>query len=70
MDGAANHKGSGIGIILVSLKQITMEKSLSLGFPSTNNKTEYEALQAHLSTIRKLRGRAVEVYSYSRLIIG
>ena len=44
VDGAANHKGFGVGLVLVSSKKITIEKSLRLGFSATNNEAEYEAL--------------------------
>ena len=44
MDGAANQRGSGVGLVLVSLEKITIEKSLRLGFSATNNEVEYETL--------------------------
>ena len=44
VDGAANQRGSGVGLVLVSLEQITIEKSLRLDFSATNNKAEYEVL--------------------------
>ena len=44
VDGAANQRGSGVGLVLVSPKKITIEKSLRLGFLTTNNEAEYEAL--------------------------
>jgi len=44
VDGAANQKGSGVGLIVVSPERITIEKSLRLGFSTTNNEVEYEAL--------------------------
>ena len=69
VDGTANQKGSGIGIILVSPKQVTMEKSLPLGFPVTNNEAEYEALRAGMIMVKKLEGKVVEVFSDSRLIM-
>ena len=37
VDGADNHRGSGVGMVLISLKKITIEKSLRLGFSATNN---------------------------------
>ena len=43
MDGAANQKGSGVGLVLISPERITIEKSLRLGFSATNNEAEYEA---------------------------
>ena len=44
VDSAANQKGSGVGIVLLSPEMITIEKSLKLDFLVTNNKAEYEAL--------------------------
>ena len=44
VDRAANHRGSGVGLVLVSLEKITIEKSLRLGFSATNNEAEYKAL--------------------------
>jgi len=44
VDSAANQRGSGMGLVLVSPKRITIEKSLRLGFSTTNNEAEYEAL--------------------------
>ena len=35
VDGAANQRGSGVGLVLVSPKRITIEKSLRLGFSAT-----------------------------------
>ena len=44
VDGVANQRGSGVGLVLVSLEKLTIEKSLRLGFSATNNEAEYEAL--------------------------
>ena len=44
VNGVANHRGFGVGLVLVSPEKITIEKSLRLGFSATNNETEYEAL--------------------------
>ena len=46
-----------------------MEKSLRLGFPSTNNEAKYEALLAGMTMVGKLGGKVVEVFSDSRLVI-
>ena len=37
VDGAANQRGSGMGLVLVSPEKITIEKSLRLNFSATNN---------------------------------
>ena len=44
IDGAANQRGSGVGLVLESPEKIIIEKSLRLGFSATNNKAEYGAL--------------------------
>ena len=44
VDEAAKQRGAGMGLVLVSPKKITIEKSLRLGFLATNNKAKYEAL--------------------------
>ena len=38
VDGAANQRGSGVGLVLVSPEKITIEKSLRLNFSATNKK--------------------------------
>ena len=43
VDGATNQRGTGVGLVLISLEKITIEKLLRLGF-TTNNETEYKAL--------------------------
>ena len=44
VDGAANQRGSRVGLVLVSPEKIIIEKYLRLGFSATNNEAEYEAL--------------------------
>ena len=51
VDGAANHKGSGMGLILISPERIIIEKSLRLGFSATNNETEYEILLVGMTMV-------------------
>ena len=43
-DGAANQRGSGVGLVLISPEKTVIEKSLRLGFSAMNNEAEYEAL--------------------------
>ena len=69
IDGAANQKGSGVELILVSPKKITIEKSLRLGFSTTNNKAEYEALLMGMAMVQKMGEKAVEAFSDSRLVV-
>ena len=69
MDRAANQRGVGVGLVLVSSKKIIIEKSLRLGFSATNNEAEYEVLLMGMNMVQKMGGKAVEVFSDSRLII-
>ena len=57
VDGVANHRGSGMGLVLLSPKKITIKKSLKLEFSATNNETEYEALLVRMTMVQKMGGR-------------
>ena len=70
IDGASNHRGFGVGLVLVSPDEITIKKSLKLGFSATNNETEYEALLVWMTMVHKMGGKAMEIFSYSRLVVG
>ncbi|XP_075658994.1 uncharacterized protein LOC142628841 [Castanea sativa] len=58
------------GLAIVSLDKITIEKSLRLGFLTTNNEAKYEALLIGVAMVQKMGGKVVEVFSDSRLIVG
>ena len=70
VDGAANQRGSRVGLVLVSPEKITIEKSLRLNFSATNNEAEYEALLRGLVMVQKMGGKAVRVFSDSKLVVG
>ena len=70
VDGVANHRGSGVGLVLISPERIIIEKFLRLGFSTTNNEVEYEALLVGMTMIQKMGGKAMEIFSDSRLVIG
>ena len=65
VDGAANQRGSGVGLVLVSPEKITIEKSFRLNFSTTNNEAEYEALLKGIQMVQKLGGKAMRVFSDS-----
>ncbi|XP_075640659.1 uncharacterized protein LOC142612452 [Castanea sativa] len=69
-DGASNRKGAGIGIVLITPEKLVMENSLRLGFVTTNNEAEYEALLTGAQMVRHLGGEIVELYCDSRLVVG
>ena len=54
MDGAANQKGSGVGLVLILPEKLIVEKSLRLGFSATNNEAEYEALLEGMSMVQRM----------------
>ena len=70
MDGAANQKGSSVGLVLISLEILVVEKSLKLGFSATNNEAEYETLLEGMSMVQRMGGKLATMFSDSRLVIG
>ena len=40
-----------MGLVLISLDKLTIEKSLKLGFSATNNEVEYEVLLEGMSMV-------------------
>ena len=70
VDGAANQKGSGVGLVLISPEKLVVEKSLRLGFTATNNEAKYEALLEGMSMVHKMGGKSVTIFSDSRLVVG
>ena len=57
-------------LVLISFENIIIEKSLRLGFSATNNEAEYEALLMGMTMVQRMGGKAVEIYSDSRLVVG
>ena len=47
-----------------------IEKSLRLGFSTTNNKTEYETLLVGMTMVQKMGEKVVEILSDLRLVEG
>ena len=70
VDGEANQRGSGVGLVLISPEKLTIEKSLGLGFLATNNETEYEVLLEGMFMVQRMGEKAVKIFSDSRLVVG
>ena len=51
VDGAANKRGSRVGLVVVSLEGVIIEKSLRLGFSATNNEAKYKALLVGMAMV-------------------
>ena len=56
VDGVANQKGSGVGLVLISPEKLIIKKSLRLGFSATNNEAEYEASLEGMSMVQRMGG--------------
>ena len=69
VDGAANQRGFEVGLVLISPEKTIIEKSLRLEFSATNNKAEYEALLQGIAMVQKMGGKAMEMFSDSRLVV-
>ena len=72
-DGAANHSGYEIGVLLIFPHGDHIPRSVRLAFfdryPATNNIVEYEACFLGLKTTLKLRIRQMEVLGDTNLVL-
>ena len=72
-DGAANHSGYGIGILLISSHGDHIPRSVCLAFSdrhsAMNNIVEYEACILGLETTLELEIRQMEVFGDSNLVL-
>ena len=59
-----------MGLVIISLNKIIIEKSLRLGFSITNNEAGYETLLVGMAMVQKMGGKSIEVFSDSRLVVG
>ena len=69
VDGAANQKGSSMGLVLISLEKLIVEKSLRLDFSAMNNEAKYEALLEGMSMVQRMGGKSATMFSDSRLVV-
>ena len=69
VDGAANQKGSDVGLVLITLEELVVEKSLRLDFLATNNEAEYETMLEGKPMIHRIGGKSVTMFSDSRLVV-
>ena len=70
VDGASNQKGSGVELVLMFLENVVIEKSLRLGFSTTNNEAEYETLLEGMAMVQRMGGKSIKLFSDSRLVVG
>ena len=72
-DGATNHSGYGISVLLISLHGDHIPSFVRLAFsdwpPATNNIVEYEACILGLETTLELRIRQMKVFGDFNLVL-
>ena len=54
---------------MISPDGLTIEHSITLGFPASNNEAEYEALFADLKSALQMQASELMVYSDSQLVV-
>nr|CAN71856.1 hypothetical protein VITISV_012967 [Vitis vinifera] len=69
VDGASRSSGSGVGLLLQSSIGEHLEQAIRLGFPVSNNETEYEAILSGLGLVLALSVSKLLVYSDSQLVV-
>jgi hypothetical protein len=69
VDGAANSRRSGLGIVLISPKGELLEQAVRLNFGTSNNEAEYEALLHCLKTASWLGADSLTIHCDSQLIV-
>ncbi|XP_064992463.1 uncharacterized protein LOC103998586 [Musa acuminata AAA Group] len=68
VDGSANSRGAGAGLVLLAPDGRSFERSLHFGFKATNNEAEYEALLAGLRLALEMQVAAIHVLTDSQLV--
>ncbi|XP_042521287.1 uncharacterized protein LOC122094751 [Macadamia integrifolia] len=68
-DGAANHKGCGAGVLLITPEGLNMPMAYRLDFECTNNMAEYEACLIGLKAAISIGVKRLEVYEDSSIVI-
>ena len=70
VNDAMNQKGSRVGLVIISPEKIIIEKSLGLSFSASNNEAKYKALLVGMTMAQRMGGKAVEMFSNLRLVVG
>ena len=69
VDGAANSRGSGLGIVLISPDGELLDQIVRLGFGGSNNQAEYEALLHGLRAAKRLGADPLTIHCDSQLTV-
>ena len=69
VDGVSQSSGSGVGFLLQSPTGEQLEQAIRLGFPTSNNEAEYEAIISGLDLDLTLSVSKLRIYSDSQLVV-
>ena len=58
-----------MGLVLISLEKLIVEKSLRLDFSAMNNEAKYEALLEGMSMVQRMGGKSATMFLDSRLVV-
>lgn len=70
VDEASWSFGSGVGLLLKSPADEQLEQAIRLGYPTSNNEAEYEAILSRLNLTFALSASKLMIYNDSQLIMG
>lgn len=59
----------GVGLLIESPTRERLEQSIRLGFPASNNETEYEVIMSDLGLVIALCASKVRIHNDSQLIV-
>lgn len=68
VDGSSTRVGSGVGVVVEPPGGSKMMYCIRLGFPSSNNESEYEALIAGLRAVKSMGANWVRLKTDSQVI--
>ncbi|XP_042515399.1 uncharacterized protein LOC122089775 [Macadamia integrifolia] len=67
-DGATNHKGCRVGVLLITPEGLNLPMAYRLDFECTNNMAEYESCLMGLQAAISIRVKRLEVYGDSSIV--
>ena len=70
VDSASRQTGAGIGLQLKSLGGDKIEQAIRLGFNTSNNESEYEAILAGIELVTAISVDKLIIWSDSQLVLG
>ena len=70
MDGSANAKRGGAGLVLKGPNGQSFRHKLHFVFKAINNESEYEALLSELKLALELQVKNIKVFTDSQLVVG